>query len=111
MLKVEKYTWKNTSGKISFTGAKASQLNHYIMLTLEEYKYDCMVIHVNIYDILLNKNDTNMNNLLDSISEIANTSRNYNIDKVLISAILPSKRIKVNISQINETLQHLKHFH
>ena len=91
--------------------AKASQLSNYIMLTLEEYKYDCAVIHVNIYDILLNKNDTNMNNLLDSILEIANTCQNYNIDIIIISILLPSKRIKVNISQINETLIHLKHFY
>ena len=40
-------------GKIhlkSFPGAKASQLNHYIKPTLEEYKYDCAIIHVGISD-------------------------------------------------------------
>ena len=44
-----------TGGKIhlkSFPGAKASQLNHYIKPTLEEYKYDCAIIHVGINDIL-----------------------------------------------------------
>ena len=37
-------------GKIhlkSFPGAKASQLNHYIKPTVEEYKYECAIIHEN----------------------------------------------------------------
>ena len=37
-------------GKIhlkSFPGAKASQLNHYIKPTVEEYKYECAIIHKN----------------------------------------------------------------
>ena len=75
----------------SFPGAKASQLNHCIKPTLEEYEYDCAIIHVGINDILRNKNDTDLNNLLDGILEIANTCQNYNIDKIFISALLPSK--------------------
>ena len=43
----------------------------------------------------------------ESILEIANTCRNYNIGKIFISALLSSKRNKVNISQIDETLKHL----
>ena len=92
---------------ISLPGAKASQLNHYIKPTLEEYKYDCVIIHVGISDIIQNKIDTDLNNLSDSILEIANTCQNYNIGKIFISALLPSKRNKVNITQINETLKHL----
>ena len=45
-----------------FPGVKASQLNHYIKSTLEEYKYDCAIIHVDINDILKNKY-TDPNNL------------------------------------------------
>ena len=60
-----------------------------------------------ITDILWNKNDTDLNNPRESILEIANTCQNYNIGKIFISALLPSKRTKVNISQINETLKHL----
>ena len=74
-----------------FPDAKASQLNHYIKPTLEEYKYDCAIIHVGINDILRNKNDSDLNNLPDSILEIANTCQNYNIGKIFISALLPSK--------------------
>ena len=84
-----------------FPGGKASQLNHYIKPTLEEYNYDFVIIHVNISDILQNKNDTDMNNLPDSILEIANICQNYNIGKIFISALLPSKQTKINISQIN----------
>ena len=29
-------------------GAKASQLNNYIIPTLEGYKYDCPIVHVGI---------------------------------------------------------------
>ena len=47
-----------------------------------------------------------MNNFSDSILKIANTCQNYKIGKIFISALLPSKRTKVNISQINETLKH-----
>ena len=81
----------------SFPGAKASQMNHCVKPTLEEYKYDCAIIHVGINDILRNKNDTDMNNLPDSILEIANTCQNYNIGKIFISALPPSKRTKINI--------------
>ena len=48
-----------------------------------------------------------MNNMPDRILEIANTCQNYNIGKIFISAILPAKRTKVNISQFNETLKSL----
>ena len=91
----------------SFPGSKANQLNHYIKPTLEEYKYNCAIIYVGINDILRNKNDTDLNNMPESILEIANTCRNYNIGKIFISALLSSKRNKVNISQIDETLKHL----
>ena len=43
----------------------------------------------------------------DSILEIANTCQNYNIGKIFISALLPSKRTKVNISKIDETLKNI----
>ena len=66
--------------------------------TLEEYNYDCAIIHVRISDILRNKNDTDLNNLPESILEIANTCQNYNIAKIYISALLPSKQTKVDIS-------------
>ena len=97
-------------GKIhlkSFRGAKASQLNHYIKPTLKEYKYDCAITHVRINDIFWSENNTDINNLPDSILEIANTCQNYNIGKIFISDLLPSKRTKFSISQINETLKHL----
>ena len=56
-----------------------------------------MIIHVGINEILWNKNDTDMNNI-----EIANTCQNYNIGKIFISAVLPSKRTIINILQTIE---------
>ena len=78
---------RNKVGKIrlkSFPGAKASQLNPCIKPTLEEYKYDCAIIHVGINDIIRNKNDTDLNNLPDSILETTNTCQNYKIGKIFI---------------------------
>ena len=95
----------NSCAKVGkcFRGVKASQLNHYKKPVLEKYEYDRAIIHVSINDIFSNKNDTDMKNLVDR--EITNTCQNYHIDKMIISAILPSKRIKINISQINKTLK------
>ena len=109
-MRMEDINGRIKGGKIhlkSFPGAKASQLNHYIKPTLEDYKYDCVIIHVGINDIIRNKNDTDLNNLSDSILKIANTCQDYNISKIFNSALLPSKGTKVNISQINETLKNL----
>ena len=53
------------------------------------------MIHVGINDILQNTNDTDINNLPDGILKIANTCQNYNIGKIFIFALLPSKRTKV----------------
>ena len=36
----------------AFTGAKSTQLNHYVTLSLKEYSYDAAIIHVGINDIL-----------------------------------------------------------
>ena len=36
----------------AFPGAKANQLNHYVIPTLEEFDYDCAIIHVGIKSIL-----------------------------------------------------------
>ena len=93
------------------TGAKANQLNHYIIPTLEEYNNDSAVIDVGINYILQNKDDTGMNNLSDSILETANTYQNYNLGKRFISALLPSRRTRVITSQINETFMFQKYFH
>ena len=35
----------------AFPGAKANQLNHYVIPTLEEFDYDCAIIHVDINGI------------------------------------------------------------
>ena len=48
-----------------------------------------------------------MNNLPDSILEIANTCQYDSILKIFFSAIPPSKRNKVNMSQISETLKYV----
>ena len=48
-----------------------------------------------------------MNNPLDSILEIANTCQNYNIGKMFISALLPSKGTKVSNHKSMKPLKRL----
>ena len=40
----------------AFPGARAQHLNYYLGTSLEEYEYDCVIIHVGINDILRHKN-------------------------------------------------------
>ena len=56
----------------AFPGTKANQLNHYVIPTLEEFDYDCAIIHIGINDIL--------------------RSTHYDNDDVHVSSILPSTR-------------------
>ena len=83
-----------------FIGAKANQLNHYVKPILEEYKYDCLMIHFGINDILRCKNDNEINNLSGNMLGIANSCQNLKVGKIYISVISPLKYNKINISQI-----------
>ena len=48
----------------AFPGAKANQLNHYVVLTLGEFDCDCAIIQVGINDILRSKDISESKNLL-----------------------------------------------
>ena len=90
----------------AFPGAKSTQLNHYVTPTLEEYSYDAAIIHVGINDILRPKHDE-LHKLLENIIKVENTCQKYNIEKIYISAILPSTRTNINIYDINQKLRDL----
>ena len=77
-------------------------MNHYLVPSLEEYEYDCAIIHVGINDILRHKNENELKNLPG-----ANSCRNPNINKVFVSSILPSLRTSVDIEKINNELKNL----
>ena len=47
----------------AFPGAKANQLNHYVVPMLEEFNYDCAIIHVGINDILRSKDMSELKDL------------------------------------------------
>ena len=76
----------------AFPGAKAYQLNHYIIPTLEEFDYDCAIIHVGINDILSSKDMSELNDLPEKTMQIGKTCQSYSIVKVYVSSILPSNR-------------------
>ena len=93
----------------AFSGAKANQLNHYVVPTLEEFDYDCAIIHVGINDILRSKDMSELKDLPKKIMQIGTTCQRYNIGKVYVSSVLPSTRTSFNIGQINETIKELCH--
>ena len=46
-----------------FFGVKDNQLNHYLVLTLEEFDYDCAIIHLGINDMLRSKDMSELKEL------------------------------------------------
>ena len=54
---------KGTIHLKAFPGTKANQLNHYVVPTLEEFDYDCAIIHVGINDILRSKDMSELKDL------------------------------------------------
>ena len=57
----------------AFPGAKANQLNHYFIPTLEEFVYDCAIIHVGINDILRSKDMSELKELPKKTMQIGRT--------------------------------------
>ena len=91
----------------AFPGAKANQLNHCVIPTLEEFDYDCAIIHLGINDIPRSKDMSELKDLSTKIMQVGRTCQRYNIGKVYVSSILPSTRTSFNINQINEVLKEL----
>ena len=77
----------------AFPGTEAKQPNHYVAPTLEEFDYDCAIIHVGINDIPWSKDMSELTDLQKKIIQIETTCQSYNIGKVYVSSILgPSTR-------------------
>ena len=93
----------------AFPGAKANQLDHYVVPTLEEVDYDWAKIHVGIIDILRSKDITELKDLPKKFMQIRTTCQCYNIAEVYVSSILASTRTSFNIGQINEAIKELCH--
>ena len=92
----------------AFPGAKADQLNHHVKTSLEEYKYDAIIIHAGKNDILRSKGENEVNDIPRiKIMNIADTCRNYNISKIFISSIIRCSRMTVDIDYINEKNQRI----
>ena len=85
------YTWRdenetsNFPGRIQlkiFPGAKANQLSHYVVPTLQEFNYDCAIIRLGINDILRSKDMSELKDLPKKIMQIATTCQCFKIGKV-----------------------------
>ena len=57
----------------TFPGPKTNQLNHYVIPTLDEFDYDCAIIHVGINDILRSKDISELKDLPKKIMQIGTT--------------------------------------
>ena len=101
---------KTNRGRIhlkAFPGARAQHLKHYLVPSLEEYEYDCAIIHLGINDILRHNDENELRNFPEDTLRIANSCRNHNINKVFVSSILPSLRTSIDIEKINNELKNL----
>ena len=63
----------------SFQSAKSKQLNHYGKSTLDVYKYDSAIVHVNINDILRHKNESELEELPTDMIGIGKTCQKCEI--------------------------------
>ena len=87
-MKMKHLNFQLEEGRIhlkAFPGTKANQLNHYVIPTLEEFNYDCALIHVGISDILPSKDISELKGLPKIIMQIAITCPRHNIGKVHVS--------------------------
>ena len=100
------HRWEEAKLKV-FSGAKSTQLNYYVRPTLDEFQFDDATIHVGVNDILWSKSKNDLRKLPNNIIDIAMTCRSYNIGKIFISSILPSRRTFINTKSINDTLKQL----
>ena len=82
-----------------FVGAKANQLNHYVKPMLEEYNYDCLIIHVGISDILGCNDDNEINNLSRIMLELQIPAKMKKLAKYISQLFHYQSTLKMNISQ------------
>ena len=111
-MKMKQLSFQVKEGRIdlkAFPGAKANQLNNYVIPMLEEFDYDCATIHVGINDILRSKDMSELKDLPKKIMQIGITCQRYNIGKIYFSSILPSTGTFFNIGQINKIIKELCH--
>ena len=111
-MKIKHLNFQMKEGRIhlkSFPGAKANQVNRNVVPTLEEFDYDCAIIHVGINNVLRSKDMSFRKDLPKRIMQIGTTCQHFNISSVYVSSILPSTRTSFNIDQINEAIKELCH--
>ena len=72
----------NVRGRVEVVEWNKRQLNHYVISTLEEFNYDCAIIHVGINGILGSRDMSEL--------KVGRTCQSYSVGKVHVSPILPS---------------------
>ena len=102
----EEWTSKVQTSKlkvVAFTLKSSQERNQRnLNITFEEYSYDAAIIHVGINDILRSKDSNDLNHLPENVIKAGKICPNHNIDKILISGIIPWTRTNVDISNINK---------
>ena len=59
----------------AFAGAKSTQLNHYVLPTLDAYNNDAAIIYVGINDILRSKNPDDLIDLRQNVIKVEKSVR------------------------------------
>ena len=93
----------------SFPGAKAKELAHYILPTLQEDVPEIAVIHVGINDLLEKGNkDINILKLAEEIIGVGLLCREFNVRDIFISVITYTTKIHIkHIRDLNKAIKEL----
>ena len=75
-----------------FPRTKAKQMDHHVIPILEEHQYGAAVIHVGIKDLLKNRTNINVSEIVSYIN-IAFRCRSHSIATIFISSIAYSTKV------------------
>ena len=92
----------------SFREAKTEHMKHYVIPSLKEQKPNIIAIHVGGNDINYKyKDNANVNELADNIISLTKTFRDFGVPDVVISEVLPKKKIAVTaiIRKVNDRVR------
>ena len=89
----------------TFPGATSKHLFHHIIPTLEDAKFEAIVIHVGVNDLL---RKTPIRNIIQNLTDITSLCRRSNIKTIFISSIIHTPRLDFKL--VYEANKEIKKF-
>ena len=87
-------------------GATSEDLLHYIDRTLEDNSFEVAIIHIDVNDIISNRNSPDFDHALKNIKNIVKNSRSYGIDNIFISGLFTTTGITEDvIGEVNKLIK------